>query len=305
MGWRILTVDSAGKLSLKNNQLLFKTSTEEKSVAIEDLECVLLENQQIEITHPLLSRLAEEGVMLVSTDSKHQASGITVSYWGQYKKIEILEHQLSITKPLKKQLWRKFVSQKISNQALCLEKLNIPGAEKLHQNSKVPNEISNLEGISSAYYFKNLFQDIDEKFVRQQYYDKDITLLNAGLNYCYALVRAIIIRYVTASGLLPYLGVHHCSKVNAFNLADDMIEPYRPIVDYHVRQYLDYLCYSDDEVLSLDIRRELQKIFLYKIKIDDKNIKLPTACQMMCLSYIEALQTRNAKNLKLPLEWCN
>lgn len=305
MGWRILTVDSAGKLSLKDNQLVFKTVDTEKTVAIEDLECILLENQQIEITHPLLSRLAEEGVILVSTDTKFQASGITLSYWGQYKKLEVLEYQLSLSEPLKKRCWQKIISQKIKNQALCLDKLGKQGSELLYQNSKqvLSGDTSHLEGTSSAYYFKRLFKEVDEQFIRQQHYDTNQSLLNAGLNYGYALVRAVLIRNIVACGLLPYLGIFHRSKVNAFNLADDLIEVFRPIVDYHISSYLDYLCFSKEEQLSLEIRRELQKIFIYQVKIDDNWIKFPASCRTLCYSYIHVLETGNVNKIKVPQEW--
>ena len=305
MGWRILTIDTAGKLSLKDNQLLFQTEDTIKSVAIEDLECVLLENQQIELTHPLLSRLAEEGVMLVSSDPKYQASGITLSYWGQYKKIEVLEYQLSATEPLKKRSWQKIISQKIYNQALCLELLKISGSDELKKNSRLvqSGDASHIEGTSSAFYFKRLFDFTEDPFVRQQHYDGEINLLNAGLNYCYALVRAVLIRHIVASGLLPYLGMHHRSRVNAFNLADDLIEPFRPMVDHHVYQYLDYLCYGNDEKLSLEMRRELQKIFIYQVKMDDNWIKFPASCRTMCQSYINVLESGDVNLLKVPKEW--
>lgn len=305
MGWRILTIDSAGRLSLKDNQLVFKSHETTKTVAIEDLECVLLENQQIELTHPLLSRLAEEGVMLVSTNPKYQASGIFVSFWGQYKKLEVLHVQLFASEPLKKQCWKKIIIQKILNQALCLKKCSLQGVDELIQYSKQvqSGDSSHIEGRSSAFYFKALFSHIDTKFVRQQYYDKEISLINAGLNYCYALVRAVLTRNVVASGLLPYMGIHHISKINAFNLVDDLIEVFRPMVDYHVHQYLDYFYNSNDTSLSLDIRRELQKIFIYQVQINDNWIKFPASCRKICSSFIHVLEMGNIYLLKLPQEW--
>ncbi|MGL4676363.1 MAG: type II CRISPR-associated endonuclease Cas1 [Brevinema sp.] len=310
MGWRILTVDSAGKLSLRDNQLVFKTKDQEKSVAIEDLECVLLENQQIDITHPLLSRLAEEGVILVSTDPKYRASGITVSYWGQYKKIEVLELQLRASEPLKKRCWQKIISQKIANQALNLQKLHKNGTKELLSKSKEvqSGDTTFVEGGAAAFYFarlfeSRLFEQTEEKFIRQQHYDKEINLLNAGLNYCYALIRSVLIRHITASGLLPYLGIHHRSKVNAFNLADDLMEVYRPMAEYHVHQYLDYLYCGKDETISLEIRRELQKIFTYQVQIADNWIKFPASCRTLCHSYINLLECGEIKNFKVPREW--
>ncbi len=110
-------------------------------------------------------------------------------------------------------------------------------------------------------------------------------------------------RNIAASGLLPYMGVHHKSKTNAFNLADDLIESFRPIVDFHVYKYLDYLYLSNDETLSLEIRRELQKIFVYQIKINDNWIKFPASCRIISQSYVQALQSSESRLLKLPKEW--
>ncbi|MGL5254658.1 MAG: type II CRISPR-associated endonuclease Cas1 [Brevinema sp.] len=305
MGWRILTIDNAGKLFLRDNQLVFKTGDSEKSVAIEDLECVLLENQQIDITHPLLSKLAEQGVMLVSTDSKHQASGIHLSFWGQYKKLEIFDLQISASEPLKKRCWQKIITTKIQNQALCLQKLNIGGSKELYAKSKqvLSGDSSLLEGSTSAFYFNRLFDNIDPTFIRQKHYYANISLINAGLNYSYALARAVLIRNIVASGLLPYLGVHHISKINAFNLADDLIEPFRPIIDYHVFKYLDYFYHSNDEALSLEIRRELQKIFIYQIQIENTWNKFPMACRKICQNFILTLRENNSTLFHLPIDW--
>ncbi|MGL4394527.1 MAG: type II CRISPR-associated endonuclease Cas1 [Brevinema sp.] len=305
MGWRVLTIDSAGKLFLRNTQLVFKTEGFEKTVAIEDLECVLLENQEIEISHPLLSYLAESGVILISTDPKYAASGMLLSFWGQYKKLEVLELQLSSSEPLKKRCWQKIIIHKIQNQALCLKKLAIDGHEELCAKSKLvqSGDSSCLEGSSSAFYFNCLFSNQESKFLRKQYYDKDISLMNAGLNYCYALARAVLIRNIVASGLIPYLGIHHISKTNAFNLADDLIEPFRPIVDSHVHRYLDYFRCSNDKVLSLEIRRELQKIFTYQVKIDNTWNKFPVACRKVSQSFIIALKENNAGLFRLPQDW--
>ncbi|MGL4367183.1 MAG: type II CRISPR-associated endonuclease Cas1 [Brevinemataceae bacterium] len=305
MGWRVLTIDNPGKLSLRDNQLVFKTQDNEKIVPIEDLECVLLENQQIEITHPLLNRLAEDGVMLVTTNPKYQASGILVSFWGQYQKLNVLQIQLSASEPLKKRCWQRIITQKILNQALVLKKLKVEHFEDLIANSKKvqSGDASHLEGSSSAFYFRRLFEAVENKFVRQQYYDKEISLINAGLNYGYALARAILTRHIITSGLLPYLGIHHISKVNAFNLADDLIETFRPIVDYHVYQYLDYFYTSNDEQLSREIRLELQKIFTYQLRIEDRWIKFPAACRAICYSFIRALEEKNPQFLLLPHDW--
>ena len=305
MGWRLLSIENAGKLSLKENQLVFSSDLGKKTVPIEDLECVLLENQQIEISHPLLNKLAEEGVLLVTMDAKHQASGMLVSYWGQYQKLAVLTLQLNTSQPLKKRCWQKIIIQKIHNQALLFEKLQMEGASELYALAKTvqSGDAGNVEAISSAYYFKRLFSSLESPFVRMQHYDKNIDLLNAGLNYCYALVRAVLTRHIVASGLLPYLGIQHHSKVNAFNLADDLIEPYRAMVDEHVYSYLDYFLNSADLSLSAEIRQNLQKIFMYQLHIDKTTVKFPASCRQICASYIRAMEMQDATLLKLPHNW--
>lgn len=305
MGWRILSIEHAGKLRLEKNQIVFETGQELKSVPIEDIECVLLEHAQVELTHPLLSALAEAGVLLVCTDEKHQASGVLLSFWNQYKKLEVLERQFSVGQVLKKRLWQKIVTQKIRNQALCLCKLKKEGASEMENLSlKVQSgDAGNTEGHAGASYFRFLFADDEPYFVRQQHYDGNISLVNASLNYCYALMRAVLTRHIAAAGLIPYLGVHHASARNAFNLADDLIEAFRPMADWHVFQYITTIKKCDEESLPLEIRKELQKIFIYQVRIDDEWIKFPAACRKVCHLLIQAYEHNTADTLFLPQEW--
>ena len=268
MGWRILTISNSGKLSLKNNQIVFiDKNKNNKTVAIEDLECVIIENQEIVITHPLLSELSEKNVLLITTNEKHEPAGVLYSFFNHYKSLEIFETQIKATKKFKKELGKKIIQQKILNQALCLEKLGIDGYNELIEHSKkVTNtDIKNIEGFSSAFYFKTIFANIDEHFKRQQHYDKNVSLINAALNYTYAILRTTIMRNIIAAGLLPYLGFVHISKTNPFNLADDLIEPYRAICDYHVYKNLKYLVNNDDTSLSSEIRENLKKYFYTKL----------------------------------------
>lgn len=306
MGWRILTINNGGKLSLKNSQLVFTDiQKNKKTVAIEDLEYVILESKEIVITHSLLSKLAEENVLLITTNEKYEPAGVLYSFFNHYKGLEIFGKQMKSTKKFKKELGKKIIKQKILNQALCLKKLGIDGYDELIEHSKkvTDTDIKNIEGFSSAYYFKTIFANMDKSFKRQQHYDKNINLLNAALNYTYAILRTTIMRNIIATGLLPYLGFVHISKSNPFNLADDLIEPYRAICDYHVCKHLEYLVNSDDISLSSDTRESLKKILLYQVTLDDNNTKIIASIRFVCNSVIRSLESTCVEDLILPTNW--
>ena len=228
-------------LSLKNAQLVIKLPevvkndtlpesfkrTSEVTKPIEDIGVVVLDHKQITITSGALEALLENNCAIITCDSKSMPIGLMLPLYGNTTQNERFRQQLDASLPLMKQLWQQTIKAKIENQAVVLKEysdvetkcMNVWAADVKSGDS------NNLEARAAAYYWKNLFQI--EGFTR----DRDGIPPNNLLNYGYAILRAVVARGLVVSGLLPTLGIHHHNRYNAYCLADDVMEPYRPYVD--------------------------------------------------------------------------
>lgn len=197
---------------------------------LEDISVVILETPQALITTALLAALAEAGVAVLTCDDSHHPNGVLLPYLPHSRQTRVLHKQLALTEPQKKRAWQRVVSQKLRNQAAVLAGHKADGVALLQRlASKVRSgDPDNFEGQGARCYFASLF---GSDFTRA---DED--WVNCAMNYGYAIVRAALARSVTSYGLLPALGLHHNNQLNAFNLVDDLIEPFRAVVDQHVLQ---------------------------------------------------------------------
>lgn len=238
---RTLYFGNPAYLSLKLGQLVvYKPASGEekkevvKTIPVEDIASVVLDNKQITITQALLESLLKENCAVITCDSSHLPTGLMLPLDGHTLQNERFRSQIAASLPLKKQIWQQTIQSKIANQAAVLEYAT---------SEKHPNMLKwatgvrsgdpeNLEARAAAYYWKTLFSDNIRGFIRGR--DEDAP--NNLLNYGYAIVRATVARALVCSGLLPTLGVHHRNKYNAYCLADDIMEPYRPYVDLLVYQ---------------------------------------------------------------------
>ncbi len=217
-------------LSTKNEQLVVNFPEEgkkEKTIAIEDLGYVVLEDPQITITNGLLRKLVQNKTAVITCDSQHLPCSLLQPLVGHSEQTERMRHQLNASVPLKKNLWQQTIEAKINNQANHLLQRQ-KNALKLKRWAKEvkSGDAGNHEAIAAAYYFQSLFSDI-ENFSRNQ---KGVPPNNL-LNYGYAILRAVTARALVSSGMLPSVGIFHRNKYNAFCLADDIMEPYRIYVD--------------------------------------------------------------------------
>lgn len=215
-------------LSLKNKQLLIKTIKNSKdkiiSRPIEDIGVVLLDNGQITITHNAIKALQDNKVALISCDDKHMPASLMLPMQGHTEQSRIYRYQIEASTPLKKQMWQQTVIAKIKNQNAVLSKIGKPLKKLDYLAERVQSgDPKNLEGQAAAYYWPVLF----DGFTRDRYGEPPNNLLNYG----YAVLRAMIARSLVSSGLLPGLGIFHRNKYNAYCLADDIMEPFRPFVD--------------------------------------------------------------------------
>lgn len=220
-------------LSLKNAQLVIsKKGQKEKpiSVPIEDLGMVIIDNQMISVTIPLLNELVSAGVAVILCDEKGLPQALLQSFEGNSLQGEYLRNQTNVGEVLKKQLWKQIVESKIQNQASLLQKLHHNGdiLKPYYLNVK-SGDTDNREGVAAKLYWNALF---GKDFIR----DRNQSGINSLLNYGYTILRSATARALISSGLSPSLGLFHHNRSNAFPLADDMMEPYRPFVDELVYQ---------------------------------------------------------------------
>ena len=301
---RTLCFSNPAYLSLKNEQLVIKLPQVEKNddlpesfkadavktIPIEDVGVVVLDNKQITITQGLMEALLDNDCAVITCDKSHLPVGLLLPLSGNTTQNERFRQQLDASLPLKKQLWQQTVQAKIGNQAAVLKKcrdVEIGNMVKW-QNDVRSGDSDNLEGRAAAYYWKNMFPEIDD-FTR----DRDGVSPNNLLNYGYAVLRAVVARSLVASGLLPTLGIHHHNRYNAYCLADDIMEPYRPYVDELVAGYTDENGYSDE--LTPDIKRVMLSIPVLDVRINGQRSPLMLAAGQTAASLARCFSGESRK----------
>lgn len=229
MSWRGIHLSEPARLSLRQSRLAIKRENgEELSFAMEDLSYIICDTGQLTATGTLLGACAASGCLVVTTNERHLPNGVLLPFHPYYRQAETVQAQLSLSKPRQKRWWQAIVQRKILNQAACLvlasrEAKASTQLERLARSVR-SGDPDNIEGQAARVYW----QAYQTNFAR----DPDgEDRCNALLNYGYAVVRAAMARDLAALGFIPCLGIHHCSLQNAFNLADDLIEPWRPFVD--------------------------------------------------------------------------
>ncbi len=290
---RTLFFGNPAYLSTKNQQIVISYPNQEqetKTVAIEDIGVIVLENQQITITNGLLEKLTNNNVALINCDQHHMPIGLLMPLSGHSKQSERFKHQINASVPLKKNLWQQTIASKIRNQAGLLKERGIPMRKmELWAKEVTSGDALNHESRAAVYYWEKLFKL--DNFTRGQ------TGLppNNLLNYGYAILRAITARALVSSGLLPTLGIFHHNKYNAYCLADDIMEPYRPYVDLIVCHIME----TEDsyEELTIAIKKELLSIASIDVVIDGKNSPLMVAMSRTTNSLQECFEGSSRKIL--------
>jgi len=230
MVWRSVVISRPAKLRREQ----FRLAIEQEQTAFvpfEDIAVIVLNHREITLTHPVLSACGEYGISLFATGDTHHPSGVFLPFLPHSRATRWLRLQLDLPRPVAKQTWATIVRNKIANQAACLQLTGCDGEDRLGSYARRvrSGDSENLEGQAAAFYFPTLF---GKNFQRAQE-----RWINAALDYGYAVLRGAIARGLVAHGLLPSIGLHHASEQNAFNLADDLIEPFRPLVDLHVTKH--------------------------------------------------------------------
>lgn len=266
-----------------------------RTVPIEDIGVVVLEHPQITLTHTALSKLMEANVAVITSDAKYHPNGLFLVLSGHTLQSQRFQAQVEASIPLKKQLWQQTVMAKINNQAALLGRNGQASERLLHLATEVKSgDTSNREALAAAYYWRYLF-DIqcfeNENFLRERFGDPPNNLLNYG----YAILRAITARALVASGLLPTLGIHHHSKYNAYCLADDVMEPYRPFVDAKALEI--WRDGHSEFSLTPSIKRALLTVATDDVRLDGQRSPLMIAVQRTAASLAKCFEGSTRKIL--------
>lgn len=227
MTWRSVMISHPATLRREKFALLIEQEQAAR-LPFEDIAIIVLNHREITLTHPVLSACGEYGIGLFSTGPNHHPNGVFMPFLPHSRATRMLRLQLALGRPAAKRAWQAIIQAKIGNQATVFKLTGTPGTERLESLARRvrSGDPDNLESQASGLYFRALFGN---SFHRGQ-----PRWINAALDYGYAVMRAAIARGLVAHGFLPALGLFHASEQNAFNLADDLIEPFRPLVDLHV-----------------------------------------------------------------------
>ncbi|SET12802.1 type II CRISPR-associated endonuclease Cas1 [Prevotella sp. kh1p2] len=251
----------------------------ERTIPIEDIGVVILDNRRITVTSGVLEALLENNCAVITCDQKSMPVGLLLPLCGNNTQNERFRSQLDASLPLRKQLWQQTVKQKILNQEHILRTNTDKETNcmRVWANDVRSGDPGNLEARAAVYYWRNIFADYPG-FVR----DREGIPPNNLLNYGYAILRAVIARSLVGSGLLPTLGIHHHNRYNAYCLADDIMEPYRPYVDQLV---IDIINHNDDvSVITKELKMQLLGIPMLDVVVNSKRSPLMIATQQTTAS---------------------
>lgn len=292
MSWQIIGISNPTQLSLKDHQLVVKQD-ESVSIAIEDIDALILDSYGVTLTTNLITELSTKGTTIVVCDDKHLPASVILPYSQHSRQAKVSRQQLAMSQPLRKQLWQKIIIQKITNQASVLEKFNLD-ATPLRNMTKIikSGDSDNRESQAARLYFSLL---LDDSTRRKPMWH------NSALNYGYAMVRSHIARHVSARGLVASQGIFHRSELNSFNLADDIIEPFRPAVDeYILSEVAPYHIGDPDSSLTAEDRHKIVDILNFSVIMNSKRFPINHAVERAVESFIQAIESGEGSDLSLP-----
>lgn len=272
MLYRSIYIGNPAYLKLKDEQMYImepESGQMKGKVPVEDLGLLMLDHFQITISHNLIQKMMGNNVVIVSCDAHHLPHGIMLPLHGHTEFSDRIKDQMEASEPLKKQLWKQTIECKIDNQTEVLRRLGNYYEPMIdYRNNVKSGDLTNMEGIAAQHYWKYL---ISLDFLRQRFGDSP----NQFFNFGYSVLRSIVARAIVETGLLPVLGIFHKNKYNPYCLADDMMEPYRPFVDWLV---MDWLTRNPEtEKLTKEFKAHILQIATKDVKIDGKTRPLMVA----------------------------
>lgn len=290
---RTLLFENKVSISTKLQQLCIKTESREVSIPIEDIGFVVIDHPEAFISMTAMNQLIENNAAVIICGKNHLPNGMFMNLNSHNIQQELFKKQIEASLPLKKQLWQQTVVEKILNQGKLLEKIEGTSNHFGFLASKVlSGDATNMEGVAAGQYWKRFF---DIPFKRERFGEYP----NNFLNYGYAILRAATARALSGSGLLNTLGIHHRNKYNAFALADDIMEPFRPAVDETV---YDLMQNFESQILNTQIKAELLKILTRTVYFKDEKSPLMVGLQRTASS-LQQCYTGERKKIKYPKLW--
>lgn len=287
--YRTLFISSPSKLFHRDNNLCITQNIDVITIPLKDIHTIIIDTPQVSLNSSLLDAFAQHKILLFVSDRSHMPSGVFTSFLSHYKSYQVLQYQVSLSKQDKAVLWQKIVQSKICNQAnLLFQEGHEHIASKLWilQEKVELEDASNNEAKAAKLYFPCLF---GKGFMRKKPFP-----INLGLNYGYSILRGVIARNIIGSGLLPSLGIFHANQFNPFNLADDLIEPYRPFVDSKI------VSLKLKDPLSIKDRFDIANILNTKVSINGKFYPMYRAITKTICSVANII-CKKQKTIHLPL----
>lgn len=287
-GWRTLAVSSEAEISIRLGNLHIQNDDASITLPLEDLDTLLFESPRGRVSLSVLAAAAQAGIATIVVDEKHLPCGVLIPYGQNSREPLLVQMQVEVTEPFKKRVWQLIVQQKIRNSAACLDLLGCKGGSALR---RIARTVASGDSTGrEAYAARIYFQHLQPGFKR-----RGDSSLSAALNYGYAVLRAALARSLAAAGFCCALGVGHRSKTNNFNLADDMIEAYRPFVDLLV------FSHPPSGELDTEYRAHLLGVLHMECEMENGTYSIATAADETAASYARAVSSRDYRLLSLPV----
>lgn len=289
MGYKTILFSNPCELHVKNFQLVYSAtdSCENVTIPLEDISTIVLEHHQIKFSNYFLYICGEYNITVLSCDKTHRPSVILTPFYTHSRNTKVALSHIQMGEPLKKRLWQKIVQQKIKNQSNVLKILFSNPELDTYPDKIQSGDKTNIEGQAAKKYWNLLFTDFKRHSNSKS---------NAALDYGYAIIRGTLSKFISATGLIPCVGIHHCNELNAFNLTEDLIEPFRPFVDLTVAQ----MNLSDDVSLTKAEKGCLINILNLQCQHKNEQVTIQTACERVCNSFVKSIGNNDYNMLELP-----
>ena len=288
MGFRTLEISTSAEIHVRKSQLEITNQDGIIMIPLEDLTTIVCSGANIRMSTMAQAQIAEAGISLMIIDEKYHPSCMLVPIRSNVRQTLVMRNQIMLNSDVKDQIWKQIIMRKIENQARALTLLGRDGSEKiLRYTSTASDEIDAIEANAAKDYFHYLHPGLNRR---------NDDPVNSCLNYGYAVIRNAIIRAVILAGFLPALGIHHDNYLNAFNLADDLIEPWRAMVDLIALRDP-----GTSTVLSRSKRKEIAMVLHHACMVNDTKVSVLSGIDEMVGSFRNRIVTGDASNLKLPI----
>ena len=289
MGFRTLEISNPAEIHIKEGQLQVKTQEGVALIPIEDLTQIMVHGANIRLSTMDLSILAQHKILVMTLDEKYLPTAVVLPFEGHSRQAKLMHAQVNTSEEKYLNLWMQIITRKISNQARTLSILGKDAVEKIALYAERVNgeNVNYMESLAAKDYFTSYHEGLNRRVEDP---------INSRLNYGYAVVRSAIARNLVAVGFHPTFGIHHDSQLNAFNLADDLIEPYRPMVDLVAHENI-----GSNLQLNKNERKAMAHVLHNACTVDGVKVNVLTSIDMMCKSLKRIILNKSEEKLQLPI----